>query len=177
MQQAQLPEYATQIAPGKIEVQAAGFYPLWLERLGVSEPDQYWLTIAQNCMKLEIQLRIEGTESAPKGGGALVISVKDSTKAPVTDPKDPIYSAQAYDEDNPAYRSKWALAAWPVGKGEKAAVSRREGAPQGMGTDAKLHFMRVMKAMPMGFDLAAALSNEAESSGAADSGTEGAGAE
>lgn len=75
-----LPDYAKEISPGKVEVQASEFYPFWLDSLGVSEPDQYWLDVAFVCMRMDIQLATELTESAPPRGGALVIIVQDSEK-------------------------------------------------------------------------------------------------
>lgn len=93
-----LPSWAKVIAPGKIEVDASVFYPeileeLWADKtwpteventlyegLQRTEVDQYWLEVAFQVAKMDIQMAISGTELMPEKGGALVIIIKDSTK-------------------------------------------------------------------------------------------------
>jgi len=108
-----LPKWAKVIAPGKIEIDADGFYPELLEELDAPEElDQYWLETAFQCAKMDIQLAVAGTEAKPKPGGALVIIVKDNSKE----------------------SGKWALKNHPKGKGVEAATKGRE---------AREHFKRI----------------------------------
>lgn len=106
MRKPSLPEWASVKTPGKIEVLADQFYPEYLVELGVEEPDQYWLEVAFQCMKMDIQSAVIGTDAMPEFGGALVISVRDMTK---TDGL-----------------SKWAQAAYPKGKGAESATKGKE---------------------------------------------------
>lgn len=114
MRQAQLPAWAKAIAPGKIEIEAAKFYPEWLGLLGVKEDqiNQYWLECAFQCAKMDIQFAVAGTELMPPEGGALVILVKDDDKA----------------------SGKWAQKKYPEGDGIKAAAQ---------GKQAREHYKRI----------------------------------
>lgn len=91
-----LPTWASAIAPGKIEINAEQFYPdllnqLWADEnwqesgvckgLQRGEIDQYWLEVAFQCAKLDIKNAVNGSELSPQKGGALLIMVKDDTKA------------------------------------------------------------------------------------------------
>jgi hypothetical protein len=67
-----LPAWAT-IAPSAskgigavVEVDSAQAYPYWLSLLGVSTPDQYWLEVAYQCIKLDVQSALVGTENDPR---------------------------------------------------------------------------------------------------------------
>lgn len=77
-----LPEWASLIAKGKVDLDADGFYKDWLERLNVAKEDLnvYWLECAKICARLEVQLALAGTESVAKEGGALVMIINDSSK-------------------------------------------------------------------------------------------------
>lgn len=104
---ASLPSWATAIGPGVIETQADEFYPeilaeLWADEnwpdpiaegdeaptdeqvlckgLQRTEADQYWLEVAYQCAKLDIQHAVGGTDLAPEKGGALRIIIMDSSK-------------------------------------------------------------------------------------------------
>lgn len=107
-----LPTWATAISAGKIEIDAAKFYPEILEELWVDEDwpvplepteegaeptyadndkmyqglqreeiDQYWLEVALQVAKRDLQVAINNTDLMPAKGSALVIIVKDGTKA------------------------------------------------------------------------------------------------
>jgi len=106
MRTAQLPAWANAIAPGKIEIEADGFYPEWLGLLGVADDDidQYALECAFQCAKMDIQFAVAGTELMPQEGGALVIIVNDGSKE----------------------AGKWRQKFYPEGKGAKAASKGRE---------------------------------------------------
>lgn len=106
MRKPSLPEWASVKAKGKIEVLADKFYPEYLSELDVEEPDQYWLEVAYQCMKMDIQNAVIGTDAMPDMGGALVISVRDATKVDGA--------------------SKWAQSAYPKGKGAEAATKGKE---------------------------------------------------
>ena len=97
-----LPEWATEISKGRIEVDPDLFHPAFLKELGVEKDkiDQYWLEVSQQCMKLDLQRIVTGTELAPKPGGALIILIKN--------------------------RPDWALKNHPKGKGPDAATQGKE---------------------------------------------------
>lgn len=76
-----LPDWANVICPGKIEMDADGFYTDWLDRLGVTNPTVYWLECAKICARMEIQLAVSGTDQAATQGGALLIIINDNSKA------------------------------------------------------------------------------------------------
>lgn len=86
MRQAQLPEWAKEIKPGFIEIDAEGFYPDWLQRINnwKKEPQEMsakLLETAKQCAVMEIRHIIAGTSSMPESGGAIRIIVKDDTKS------------------------------------------------------------------------------------------------
>lgn len=64
MAKVQLPAYAKQGIPrGEmplVHVDADRAYRAWLKELGVTEPDQYWLEVAYQCIKLELQVCMRG---------------------------------------------------------------------------------------------------------------------
>ena len=49
-----LPEWASLIAKGKVDLDADGFYKDWLERLNIAKEDLnvYWLECAKICARL-----------------------------------------------------------------------------------------------------------------------------
>lgn len=114
MRTAQLPAWATALAPGKIEIQASQFYPEWLGLLGVALDNitQYDLECAFQCAKMDIQMAVAGTELMPPEGGALCIFVKDDDKE----------------------SGKWAQKNYPPGKGIEAASK---------GKEAREHYKRI----------------------------------
>lgn len=80
MRSLSLPSWAKMIVKGKIEAEASEFYPEILEELGITEVGDEELEIAFQCMKMDIQHAVAGTEAMPKSGGALVIIVNDASK-------------------------------------------------------------------------------------------------
>ena len=112
---ASLPNWATVIAPGKIEADAEKFYPELIQELvdaGLNidqeNLDQYWLEVVFQMMKLDIQMSVIGTDAAPPEGGALIIMVNDVSKK------------------KNAGVSLWAQKDKPAGKGAKAATKGME---------------------------------------------------
>lgn len=75
-----LPSWAKVIDTAKIEMDAGKFYPEILEDFGVKELDQYWLEVAFQCAKLDVQLAVSGTEHQAPTGGALCLIVVDEGK-------------------------------------------------------------------------------------------------
>src|SRR3990167_8044361 len=49
-----------------IDVDTDGYVQEWLRLLDVSEPDQYWLEVAYQCAKLDVQMALAGTEYDPR---------------------------------------------------------------------------------------------------------------
>lgn len=121
---ANLPPWATMLSPGKVEIQADEFYPAILGELidldagvktndkkqapvvfkGMEELDQYWLEVAFQCAKMDVQRAVQGTDDAPAEGGALTIFVNDNAKVAGT----------------------WAQKNYAVGRGTKAAAQGKE---------------------------------------------------
>lgn len=127
---ASLPSWAKAVGPGVIDTFADGFYPeilaeLWSDEfwpephddafpatddqklcdgLQRTEVDQYWLEVAYQIHKIDVQKAVFGTDLAPQRGGALRIIVNDGSKADGT----------------------WAQAGKPEGRGVKAARSGKE---------------------------------------------------
>jgi hypothetical protein len=85
----------------KIEIDSAVAYQEWLSTLQVTNPDQYWLEVAYQCIKLDVQSAIAGTKYDPKVAGK---------------------SAQLNMSRAPQY----ALAAHPRGRGSEAASRGKE---------------------------------------------------
>lgn len=73
----------------------------WLQLLKVKTPDQYWLEVAYQCAKMDVQTAIEGSEFDPRTC------------------KKPHYILFSRS-------SKYALAQHPTGKGAAAATQGRE---------------------------------------------------
>jgi hypothetical protein len=125
MKKANLPAWATAIAPGKIEIDAEQFYPELIDELwsddhwpAEGQPmadiqrkklDQYWLEVAHQCAKLDVQFAVAGTELMPKTGGALVILVKPG-------------------------KTDYAQKKYPAGRGVEAAAK---------GLEARAHYKRI----------------------------------
>lgn len=84
-----------------IEGDTDGYVKDWLALLGVSQPDQYWLEVAYQCAKMDLQSAVVGTPYDPRTSGK-PIEIK-FTRAP-----------------------QWALTAHSKGKGIAAASSGRE---------------------------------------------------
>lgn len=94
-----LPEWAKALSVGKIEIDAEVFYPeiiseLWDDKNWPKETtekmyeglqrevvDQYWAEVAFQVAKMDIQSAVSGSDLMPKKGGALLIIVKDGSKA------------------------------------------------------------------------------------------------
>lgn len=116
MRELSLPKWAKAIGPGKVEIDVSVCYPALLEELGVAEGqiDQYWLEVAFQCAKTDVQLAIAGTDMAPPAGGALVIFVTDPEKS--------------------EKGSKWAQKNHPKGRGAEAAAR---------GKEARSHYARI----------------------------------
>lgn len=52
-----------------IEADTAAAYQEWFALLGVTSPDQYWLEVAYQCAKLDLQSALVGTEYDPRASG------------------------------------------------------------------------------------------------------------
>jgi hypothetical protein len=52
-----------------IEVDSAQAYKAWLEELDVTDVDQYWLEVAYQCIKMDVQAAIAGTKFDPRSAG------------------------------------------------------------------------------------------------------------
>jgi len=69
-----LPSWA-QIVPGsdkvsvRIEVDTAGYIKEWFAKLDVKTPDQYWLEVAYQCAKMQLQDALVGTQYDPRTAG------------------------------------------------------------------------------------------------------------
>jgi hypothetical protein len=81
-------------------------YPAILSALGVPEDhrDQYWVEVAYQCAKLEVQRVVTGTDADPRPDKALVIHILSDD----------------------GRKDRWALANLPKGKGEELASKGRE---------------------------------------------------
>jgi len=104
-----LPEWArvidsTNSLSGKISIciegDTDGYIKEWFGLLGVTKPDQYWLEVAYQCAKLDLQSALVNTEYDPRGGKFAEFKF---TRAP-----------------------QWALKNFSAGKGTKAATQGRE---------------------------------------------------
>lgn len=73
----------------------------WLALLGIERPDQYWIEVAYQCAKLDLQSAIAGTPYDPRTSGK---------------------SAQF----NFSRADQWALKKFPVGRGTGPATEGRE---------------------------------------------------
>lgn len=108
MSEIQLPAYA-KIVEGNpkllvtVEVDSDIAYGLMLDELGVAadKVDQYWLEVAYQCIKLDVQAALEGTELCP---------VKNECAAQINFTRAP----------------RWALINFPVGRGTLLATKGRE---------------------------------------------------
>lgn len=49
-----------------IEANTAGYIAEWFELLGVKKPDQYWLEVAYQCAKMDLQMSLVGTGYDPR---------------------------------------------------------------------------------------------------------------
>jgi hypothetical protein len=84
-----------------VEVDSEAAYADWLERLGSPPLDQYWIEVAYQCIKLDVQFALAGTEYDPRQAGK---------------------SAEFRFSNAP----KYALANHPAGRGAEAATQGRE---------------------------------------------------
>lgn len=102
----ELPTWAKKVNCAKwagirIEADPDGFIPYWLNLLGIEKPDQYWLEVAYQCGKLDIQWALESTEYDPRVAGKPA-------------------------EIHVLNRPKWALKNYPAGKGIHRASQGKE---------------------------------------------------
>ena len=103
MRELHLPSYATAVAPGRINMEGAQFYPEILAELGVSENEitQYDLELARQIAYIDCKVAVAGTSyQVPDQGGAAVFRFTDATKA-----------------DDPEGKSKYRQDRYPEGKG------------------------------------------------------------
>lgn len=84
-----------------IEVDTDGYVREWLALLGSPKVDQYWLEVAYQCAKLDVQMALVGTEFDPRVSGRPVEF--HFSKAP-----------------------EWALVRHPHGRGIDAATKGKE---------------------------------------------------
>ena len=101
-----LPAWASKAEdPGKaklaVQIDSAPAYKEWLRLLDVSEVDQYWLEVAYQCIKLDTQAALVGTEFDPRTSGKHV-------------------------EFRFSNAPEYALAAHPEGRGVAAATQGKE---------------------------------------------------
>jgi hypothetical protein len=96
-----------------VEVDSEQAYPYWLALLGNHDVDQYWLETAYQCIKLDVQSALVGTELDPRAGKPVQIVF---SRAP-----------------------RFALKAWPEGRGASVATNGRE---------ARGHYVRIRGRMP-----------------------------
>lgn len=103
--------------PHAVQVDLDGALPAYFAELGVAEDqiDQYWITVAMICIRLDIQAAVAGTELAPPAGGAFFLMIED--------------------------RPKWALKNFEPGYGEMAA---KKGDPENPDVlKARDHYKRI----------------------------------
>ncbi len=55
-----------------IDVDSAAAYAEWLQTLAPEKVDQYWLEVAFQCIKLDVQAAIAGTKYDPRVAGKMV---------------------------------------------------------------------------------------------------------
>ncbi len=84
-----------------IEANTEKYLEDWLEILEVKKIDQYWLEVAYQCAKMDLQLAIEGTKYDPRNSGK---------------------AAEFHMTNAPDF----ALKKFPPGKGIEAATQGRE---------------------------------------------------
>ena len=84
-----------------IDVDTDGYVREWLELLGAPTIDQYWLEVAYQCAKLDVQMALVGTKYDPRTCGAPV-------------------------EFHFNKASKWALNLYPHGRGIEMATKGKE---------------------------------------------------
>jgi len=94
-------ESASQKVSIVIEVDSAVAYPAMLKELEADVVDQYWLEVAYQCIKLDVQATLAGTEFDPRTAGK---------------------PAEIHFSNAPEF----ALAKHPEGKGIAAATQGRE---------------------------------------------------
>lgn len=86
----------------RILVDTDGYVTEWLKLLGADhKPDQYWLEVAYQCAKLDVQTALVGTTYDPRTAGK---------------------SAEFLFSNAP----QWALKKFPVGRGTEPASRGRE---------------------------------------------------
>lgn len=70
-----LPSWASQETPRSdklsviINVNSKAAYDEWLEKLGNPHVDQYWMEVAYQCIKLDCQMALVGSEFDPRTCG------------------------------------------------------------------------------------------------------------
>lgn len=84
-----------------IEVDTDGYIEDWFTILEVSHPDQYWLEVAYQCAKLDLQMAIAGSKYDPRTSGK---------------------PANFHFKRS----EKWTQKKYPAGKGPNAATQGRE---------------------------------------------------
>lgn len=124
-----LPEWA-QRGPDKpefsivIRVDTDGAMREWFELLGNPTPDQYWIEVAYQCAKMDVQSALVGTPYDPRlaGKGAEI----HFSRAP-----------------------QWALSRYPVGKAGVVNGRRLAGAQLATeGREARGHYQRIRGRLP-----------------------------
>jgi hypothetical protein len=85
----------------RIEADTAGYVADWFEKLDVKKADQYWLEVAYQCAKMQLQDALIGTEYDPRVIGKPA-------------------------EFHFTRSSEHALARHPTGRGARAATQGRE---------------------------------------------------
>lgn len=107
--------------PGKIpliDVDADGAYESFLSELEVDQPDQYWLEVSYQCIKMELQLAM--------GSFAMEIRIHDH------------HEVQG-EEGETIITKRWRQKDYPKGRGTHPATFGRE---------AREHFKRLRGRLP-----------------------------
>lgn len=84
-----------------VEVDCDAAYPAWLAELGNPTVDQYWLEVAYQCIKLDVQAALVGTKYDPRTAGKHAVFKFSRAEA-------------------------WEQAKHPAGKGAEAASRGKE---------------------------------------------------
>lgn len=111
-----------------INVDTNGYVEEWLKLLGDVQPDQYWLEVAYQCAKLDVQSCLVGTEYDPRASGKPV-------------------------EFHFSRADQWAQRKFPVGKKLKKKVNGVEKTLAGAelattGREARDHYVRIRGRLP-----------------------------
>ncbi|MCP4304718.1 MAG: hypothetical protein GY788_07545 [bacterium] len=114
--------------PGFVSVDPDLFYPAMLESLGVAEEpiSAYWLEVAYQCMKLDVQLHVALAGIDPRPKSSLVITVNG----------------------RPGHKARWAQSRKPKGKMADLAKKYGDDAWKQVARDAREQYKRIRGVLP-----------------------------